>query len=79
MVASSSLERARKIGTVSIRLRMSTHDAHYAGELVDGAPVCDDRDPGGSAVGVCDLHRKTLRTQELHELATHLAGTADHH
>ena len=37
MVASSSLERARKIGTVSIRLRMSTHDAHYAGELVDGA------------------------------------------
>lgn len=33
----SVLERAKKIGTVMIRLRMSTHDAHYAGELVDGA------------------------------------------
>ena len=32
-----TLERAKKIGTVSIRLRMSSHDAHYAGALVDGA------------------------------------------
>jgi acyl-coenzyme A thioesterase PaaI-like protein len=34
---SGTLERAKKIGTVSIRLRMSSHDAHYAGDLVDGA------------------------------------------
>jgi len=33
----SSLERAKTIGRVTIRLRMSAHDAHYAGDLVDGA------------------------------------------
>ncbi len=37
MEAGSALERARKIGSVTIRLRMSSHDVHYAGDLVDGA------------------------------------------
>ncbi len=34
---SDARDRAKKMGTVSIRLRMSSHDAHYAGDLVDGA------------------------------------------
>lgn len=34
---SAALERAKKIGSVMIRLRMSSQDAHYAGNLVDGA------------------------------------------
>ena len=37
MCPNSDLERAKSIGKVTIRLRMSSHDAHYAGDLVDGA------------------------------------------
>lgn len=37
MEVQSKFERAKKIGAVTIRLRMSSHDAHYAGDLVDGA------------------------------------------
>ena len=37
MTAVTTLDRAKKIGLVTIRLRMSSNDAHYAGDLVDGA------------------------------------------
>ncbi|MBU6375691.1 MAG: hypothetical protein KGQ59_06820 [Bdellovibrionales bacterium] len=39
MEANNGLDRAKSIGKVSLRLRMSGHDAHYAGNLVDGARV----------------------------------------
>ena len=39
MEPNNSLDRAKSIGKVSLRLRMSGHDAHYAGNLVDGARV----------------------------------------
>ena len=35
--AETPLSAPDKIGEVMIRLRMSAHDAHYAGDLVDGA------------------------------------------
>ncbi|MEN9723286.1 MAG: hypothetical protein RJB38_1272 [Pseudomonadota bacterium] len=39
MASETAIERAKKIGSVVLRLRMSAHDAHYAGDLVDGARV----------------------------------------
>ncbi|NDD91372.1 3-aminobutyryl-CoA ammonia lyase [bacterium] len=33
------MDRAASVGKVTIRLRMSSHDAHYAGNLVDGARI----------------------------------------
>jgi acyl-CoA hydrolase len=37
MLPSSHMEKPGAANEVMIRLRMSAHDAHYAGELVDGA------------------------------------------
>jgi acyl-CoA hydrolase len=37
MALQSAADRSKSIGSVMIRLRMSSHDAHYAGNLIDGA------------------------------------------
>ncbi len=37
MDGANLLDRAKAIGTVMIRLRISAHEVHYAGGLVDGA------------------------------------------
>src|SRR4051812_10548740 len=38
-VSSSALSTASNAGAVMLRVRMGAHDAHYAGELVDGARI----------------------------------------